>query len=869
MTKVYIKHNPCTVQTEIAVNGAWVLAPNKLAGFGGLRLQAWAPEFMSLLLENYPDSQYEMEFFGTQQEYNDLVAAMNIFLASNPNVQVGMAFQPSPELEEARERVYAKLTEIEEYCQSFGGKDFEEIFAKKKEIEPLPGALFSSYITRLFDACTAKENAEKAEYLKSIETLELDSVATTTKEIQNHNYSDAAKSELMLELEKRKLFCQRADLEALTAELATLSRDAIRALMATVAGKEYDRALTEEFLTAINAQNDAVEQKELETLCAALDNIDIEELKQLQNQILAGGYQQRFTDPYIARITARIEALHVRNMEQYCAIVDTVDKENLRIIKNKIDTEDCAAPLKDRFYGLIAQRMEVLDYEELCEVTEDIENRSLEELAEIYTQLENGNYNAKFVKLFLVKVRSNLDKKKAAKVEDMMTNLATMTKAEVLELSASLEALGYPDRILYIPRERITERIFELDMLELIALGNNFDSMSLNEINDIRLKVSQKDVCQRANYTYSMKLAEREKVIGISAVSQNAAYAKQLMDQMGLGEAGIVLPLYSAQYDGILEQHFADMGQRNFSEIPFLFLAEVPGFALTKNFLYYKTATGYARANITDIRLISTEKKLFSESLVITLANGAVATLLGSVSKKTSTELVNYLVTVVNNASNVAVLSQFAAYNQSVAPFSTANMGLRTLPESLNFDALSAILTAKVSPYNEKNIRCRGTESWAGVEPKIAAGMGINPMERVAFFYDRTLLNTAKDGFDLGEYYISFRNGNKGLAQIAYAEVFQLTKMGNQLSIVSTNNSALPTEFTTTTEEIGAYIVNAFNEFVCGMQMLEATPVAPVAQPIVEPQPVAPAQEFRFCTQCGTKLPIGSAFCTQCGNKLI
>ncbi len=57
------------------------------------------------------------------------------------------------------------------------------------------------------------------------------------------------------------------------------------------------------------------------------------------------------------------------------------------------------------------------------------------------------------------------------------------------------------------------------------------------------------------------------------------------------------------------------------------------------------------------------------------------------------------------------------------------------------------------------------------------------------------------------------------------------------------------------------------NMQMAGQYAAQAQPQAqPQVQPQVQPQ-AQPQQEFKFCTQCGARLPKESAFCTQCGNK--
>lgn len=74
MKKVFIKYNPYKLETELTVDGK-KLAQNSLIGekiLPGVRLQEWVEKLPELLIDEYNDIDFEIEFHGTLLDYEDL-----------------------------------------------------------------------------------------------------------------------------------------------------------------------------------------------------------------------------------------------------------------------------------------------------------------------------------------------------------------------------------------------------------------------------------------------------------------------------------------------------------------------------------------------------------------------------------------------------------------------------------------------------------------------------------------------------------------------------------------------------------------------------------------------------------------------------
>ena len=79
MKEVYIKYNPYRIETDITVDGK-SLAENSHLGesiSAGIRLQEWIEELPQNLIDEYNDREFNIEFYGTLLDFEDLTEVFN------------------------------------------------------------------------------------------------------------------------------------------------------------------------------------------------------------------------------------------------------------------------------------------------------------------------------------------------------------------------------------------------------------------------------------------------------------------------------------------------------------------------------------------------------------------------------------------------------------------------------------------------------------------------------------------------------------------------------------------------------------------------------------------------------------------------
>lgn len=79
MKKIFIKYNPYKLETEITIDESRPPRNSKLAEYtsDGSRLQEWIEELPHILIHEYYDNDFEIRFYGTLPDYEDLTAIFN------------------------------------------------------------------------------------------------------------------------------------------------------------------------------------------------------------------------------------------------------------------------------------------------------------------------------------------------------------------------------------------------------------------------------------------------------------------------------------------------------------------------------------------------------------------------------------------------------------------------------------------------------------------------------------------------------------------------------------------------------------------------------------------------------------------------
>ncbi len=108
MKKVSIKYNPYQITTVITVDGRAPRA-NSALNVVGFRLQEWVENLPQILIDEYRDCNFEIDFTGTEADYNDVVAS---FKSLGDKVNAKCTLHATPNIDEVEDTIDKIFEEI-------------------------------------------------------------------------------------------------------------------------------------------------------------------------------------------------------------------------------------------------------------------------------------------------------------------------------------------------------------------------------------------------------------------------------------------------------------------------------------------------------------------------------------------------------------------------------------------------------------------------------------------------------------------------------------------------------------------------------------------------------------------------------------
>lgn len=155
MKKVTIKYNPYLISTEITVDGQKP-KPNSALNVGKKRLQEWVELLPQNLLDEYRDSNIELEFTGNASDYEDLKSA---FAAMGNSLSVSYQFNKKSDITDVENDIDKIFEDIQKGpIPELRDKRIVEAFEKAKnaEFEVSVVATMSSGKSTLINALLGK-----------------------------------------------------------------------------------------------------------------------------------------------------------------------------------------------------------------------------------------------------------------------------------------------------------------------------------------------------------------------------------------------------------------------------------------------------------------------------------------------------------------------------------------------------------------------------------------------------------------------------------------------------------------------------------------------------------------------------------------
>lgn len=795
--------------------------------------------------------------------------------------------------EEEEQRFFnEKEIEIQKYCEDLRTHSCEELWEKLQDIQVYAYPPYFKYCDQITNAMKLQEKIEQQKLLDAIEVAGLDELDGIYANTHNKYYSKEIQNNLENAINARKYNCQKEILDSVMTKLDDYSRDDLKDIIMEINSNDFIESLASDYIKKLKVQYDLIEERELREICTGIEDMDIPELNELYNRIGNNNYQITCAKKYFDMIDTRIEYIHIRNLEMFCKDINDADRQTLSCINNNIKAEDCAENIKNKFYQLVAKREEVLDYNELCELTKDVDKMSIEQLEELLNQLKQEEYNPKFIKKFILQTRVALENAQCKYVNELVRDYAIMDKNKVYDTEYAINQRCYPGRIVKNAICALSERKYVLDMHELIDMDNDFDNRDLYELNNIRSLAKQKNVSDRSRTTYLQKVRERELAIAYKNVSKYASYIYNMFSQYNIKTDKYSIPVFTESYKHYYQEFLKQRNnEENLEDIPALIYPDGSMLAVTKNNLYVMVGSEYKEITFENIRDFSVEKKFLTDMLILTYADGNSLVLKNGITKGNSQFLAYLLNDIIRNSNNESIYSSYNEYNSHIENYDKNSFTTGKIPIETTYEVVSEIYLDAYRDIENKygkssSIKDKRNENWDSIETKIKTGFGISSADSFIMYFDKTFFNSAKEGFALGKEAMYIKDSGKPFVSIKYTEIYSIESNKDGLVITTTNNS---TYFAC----IRFQNQNAINDFalivddyVKGVQLLNVVAVElddmvyendiPQSSENCEVETAANLSgdetvdnnQPLFCFNCGNKLNNGAVFCSQCGTKV-
>lgn len=590
-----------------------------------------------------------------------------------------------------------------------------------------------------------------------------------------------------------------------------------------------------------------------------IQNMGLDELSLARNEIINHRYTNETKQQLLGQIHGRELQCQRTELEAAILNIQTDDRNVLQRMMTDVCNRGYDPQLTEEYTAKINVRFDELDLAELTDLTQGCEEKSLEELENLNQILNAGNYNPKFSYSFMKKVRIPMEMKQREYVNSLIENLEAMTKEQILSVKGMIIQKAYPKRISALPIEKIDERLYLLDMQELMEEHNDFDNLSLSQIAELRNQIASKNVSKRSIATFEKKLKARETVIAFDSVSQIAGLAKQTVDQMGMGAMNIKIPIHTPDYLTYLNQYFQYIGCDNYADIPVVIIPDMGFFAVTRSAIYCNSPTGYTKISLSDFKTFLIDKKLLSSSLALTLVSGVNIPVSGSSGKKNLPQMANFLTFLFQNLNNATLLARFASYHCILGGLKTEELERRAIPVDVDSSYIVKLFLTGYQSIenvfgNHSNLRYAMMENWNAHENKVRAGYGIMNESQIVMYYDRSMFNSAKEGFALGCMFVHVKANNQLLKSIPYSEIHEFRSEQGKLVIVMISNETLTVDFNMQSEDMKLQTIAQMNEYLKGIQLLNAIGGTKL--------------QAMFCPACGSPIRQEMKFCPKCGNRI-
>ena len=359
-------------------------------------------------------------------------------------------------------------------------------------------------------------------------------------------------------------------------------------MMTAVRAGEILPDCTREALDFLYPAFELREKWELQTLTEDLETLDLDELLRRQDRINHSVYVLQTRTPYAERILTRIEEKQTERLEAICEGLEHADLAEVKRIRNRVEAVECSEALKQPFYEHLCEVEDELGREALERFTADAEEQPVRELRRMALALESGNWNQRVVTAYRHKIALLIEAATVREVQTELNGLNDMERREVLAAQDHLLDKKIPARFTVAAMGQVDMRLYQMDMLRLMALNNDFDRLDFGALDALHIKIQYFDACSAAKNAYNKYLSEREINCALELTFARVKLARRLAGYSKIRPSDIQYAEKTQYFKSQVALFWGKKGEEQSRDLPVFLLHNVGEFAFSGKRFYYK-----------------------------------------------------------------------------------------------------------------------------------------------------------------------------------------------------------------------------------------------------------------------------------------
>ena len=551
--------------------------------------------------------------------------------------------------------------------------------------------------------------------------------------------------------------------------------------------------LREQALDALHSAYLARETRELEELTRDAEALDLEGLRALTSRIVSGPYTVQNRAPYIARLNERIDGLQAEDLAALCAGVEEADGRTLARIREALEQADCAEVLKTEHFRRIEARQEALDIEALERVTAGAESMTEKELRAVAVTLEANNWNPKFVSAYRHRIELCREAAVLRELEGELTGFNDMERRELLALRERIGARELPRRFTETALRAVDEKLYRLDMLRLMALNNEIDSLDFDGVDALRAQAARGDYCDRAKRVWLDRLLERENALILGNTSARAELARQLIARHKLRMSDFCFASQAEEYRDRLAEFWGGTGLEQPRDVPVFLFDNASNYAMTATRFYYKAGRNLAFVPIDNIERFQVMRQHLTLSLQIVGKDNSYRLTEAKISRGGSERTLEFLNDCVRCWAEPGPAGRLAA-ELRICPLEAADFTAPVEPEPLRpLVAWELFCQAyEAAKLREGRIIRPGDREALERLPKLRLTMGLPENASLVWYESASRLGPPKEGVALGLNALYRKEGKEPAQIIPLDSIHKLLPAGSKrMTVLTLQNESL------------------------------------------------------------------------------